>query len=133
MNETSIAESIRDALVDRADIELAYLFGSCAQGSETPQSDVDVAAAAAGPMDAFSKTTAINAIAMATGRPVDLVDMHTAGPLALTKVLTTGECVIKRDPALLARFLTKMWYMNADFMPLVRMIHDTRRKRFLHG
>ena len=133
MSETMIATSVRDALGKRPDIELAYLFGSFAQGLARPQSDVDVAVAAANPINAPVRIELIDTISTATGRGVDLVDLHRAGPLILTRVLTTGQCLIKRNPALLARLITKMWYLNADFMPLVRMIQDARRRRFLHG
>ena len=51
----------------------------------------------------------------------------------LTQALTRGKRIVKRDSGVLARLLVKMWYLNADLMPLVRMIQDTRRKRFLHG
>lgn len=64
---------------------------------------------------------------------MDLVDLHTAGPVILTQALTRGACLVKRDPVLLARLIVRMWYLNEDFLPLVRMIQDARRRRFLHG
>ena len=54
-------------------------------------------------------------------------------PLVLTQALTRGRRIVKWDSGVLARLLVKMWYLNADLMPLVRMIQDTRRQRFLHG
>ena len=132
------------ALTGRPEVKVAYVFGSLAptvrpDATEEPlhpqrsDSDVDVAVAAAAPMDASLRLALMDDVAMATGRPVDLIDLHTAGPLVLTRALTTGQCVLKRDPTLLARLIQKMWYLNADFMPLVRMIQDNRRQRFLHG
>ena len=61
------------------------------------------------------------------------MDLHEAGPLLLSEALTTGKALLRRDPNLLARLLVKMWYLNEDFMPLVRRIQDARRQRFLHG
>ena len=137
------------ALTRRPEVMVAYVFGSLApavrphatveprlpDGQPPPRSDsdIDVAVAATAPMDASFRLALMDDIAMATGRPVDLIDLHTAGPLVLTRALTTGQCVVKRDPTLLARLIQKMWYLNADFMPLVRMIQDQRRCRFLHG
>ena len=137
------------ALTRRPEVKVAYVFGSLAptvrpdateepphpdgRHPQRPDSDVDVAVAAAAPMDASLRLALTDDVAMATGRPVDLIDLHTAGPLVLTRALTTGQCVLKRDPTLLARLIQKMWYLNADFMPLVRMIQDNRRRRFLHG
>ena len=74
-----------------------------------------------------------DAIANAEGRPVDLVDLQRAGPRLLTQSLTRGKRIVKRDSGVLARLLVKMWYLNADLMPLVRMIQDMRLKRFLRG
>ena len=99
----------------------------------TNSSDIDVAIAARAPIDPQRRLALIDAIASIAGRPVDLVDLHRAGPLVLTQALTRGKRIIKRDPNVLARLLVKMWYLNADLMPLVRMIQDTRRRRFLHG
>ncbi len=133
MEDAGTLNSVRDALRRQPDIELACVFGSFAEGRQTPESDIDVAIAAREPIDAQRRLALNDAIANAAGRPVDLVDLHRAGPLVLTQALTRGKRIIKRDSGVLAHLLVKMWSLNADLMPLVRMIQDTRRKRFLHG
>ena len=133
MEEARILSSVRDVLLRQPDIEFACVFGSFAQGRQTPASDIDVAVAAQAPIDPDRRLALNDEVASATGRPVDLVDLHRAGPLLLTQALTKGKRVVKRDSRVLARLLVKMWYLDADLMPLVRMIQDTRRKRFLHG
>ena len=133
MEDARILSSVRDVLLRQPDIEFACVFGSFAQGRQTPTSDIDVAVAAQAPIDLDRRLALNDEVASATGRPVDLVDLHRAGPLLLTQALTKGKRVVKRDSRVLARLLVKMWYLNADLMPLVRMIQDTRRKRFLHG
>ena len=133
MEDARILSSVRDVLLRQPDIELACVFGSFAQGRQTPASDIDVAVAAQAPIDPDRRLALNDEVASAAGRPVDLVDLHRAGPLLLTQALTRGKRVVKRDSRVLARLLVKMWYLNADLMPLVRMIQDTRRKRFLHG
>ena len=133
MEEARILSSVRDVLLRQPDIEFACVFGSFAQGRQTPASDIDVAVAAQAPIDPDRRLALNDEVASAAGRPVDLVDLHRAGPLLLTQALTKGKRVVKRDSRVLARLLVKMWYLNADLMPLVRMIQDTRRKRFLHG
>ena len=133
MDDTGTLNSVRDVLLRHPDIEFACIFGSFAEGRQTPASDIDVAFAAREPIGAQRRLALTDAIASAAGRPVDLVDLHRAGPLVLTQALTKGKRIIKRDSNVLARLLVKMWYLNADLMPLVRMIQDTRRKRFLHG
>ena len=133
MEDAGTLNSVRDVLLRQPDIELACVFGSFAEGRQTPTSDIDVAVAAREPIDSQRRLALNDAIANAAGRPVDLVDLQRAGPLVLTQALTRGKHIVKRDSGVLARLLVKMWYLNADLMPLVRMIQDTRRKRFLHG
>ena len=133
MEDAGTLNAVRDVLLRQPDIELACVFGSFAEDRSTSTSDIDVAVAAQEPMDPQRRLALYDAIASAARRPVDLVDLHRAGPLVLTQALTRGKRIVKRDPGVLARLLVKMWYLNADLMPLVRMIHDTRRKRFLHG
>ena len=133
MEDAGTLNAVRDVLLKQPDIELACVFGSFAEDRPTSTSDIDVAVAAQEPMDPQRRLALYDAIASAARRPVDLVDLHRAGPLVLTQALTRGKRIVKRDPGVLARLLVKMWYLNADLMPLVRMIHDTRRKRFLHG
>lgn len=133
MEDAGTLDVVRDVLLRQPDIELALVFGSLAQGRQTRASDIDVAVAAREPIDSQRRLALTDAIASAAGRPVDLVDLHRAGPLVLTQALTRGKRILKRDSNVLARLLVKMWYLNADLMPLVRMIQDTRRKRFLHG
>ena len=133
MEDTDTLNSVRDVLARQPDIEFACIFGSFADGRQTHASDIDVAVAAQGPIGPQRRMELVDAIANATRRPVDLVDLHRAGPLLLTQALTRGRRIVKRDSGVLARLLVKMWYLNADVMPFVRMIQDTRRKRFLHG
>ena len=133
MEDAGTLNSVRDVLLRQPDIELACIFGSFAEGRQTPASDIDVAIAAREPIDSQRRLALNDAVANAVGRPVDLVDLQRAGPLVLTQALTRGKRIVKRDSGVLARLLVKMWYLNADLMPLVRMIQDTRRERFLHG
>ena len=133
MEDAETLSVVRDVLLRQPDIELACVFGSFAEARQTSTSDIDVAVAAQEPIGPQRRLALYDAIASAARRPVDLVDLHRAGPLILTQALTRGKRIVKRDPGVLARLLVKMWYLNADLMPLVRMIHDTRRKRFLHG
>ena len=133
MEDAETLSAVRDVLLRQPDIELACVFGSFAEARQTSTSDIDVAVAAQEPIGPQRRLALYDAIASAARRPVDLVDLHRAGPLVLTQALTRGKRIVKRDPGVLARLLVKMWYLNADLMPLVRMIHDTRRKRFLHG
>lgn len=133
MGECREIAAVRSVLASSEDIELGLVFGSFAQGRETSRSDIDVGVAASRPMTAIQRMNLLDALADATGRTVDLVDLRLAGPVLLTQALTKGVYLLRRRPATLAELMIKMWNLNADFMPLVQRIQSIRRKRFLHG
>lgn len=72
----------------------------------------------------------ISDLAMATGRPVDLIDLAAAGEPLLGQILAHGVRVLgdsTRHGALLSRHLTDV----ADFVPLQQRIFDERRRRWI--
>ena len=133
MEERREIVAVRNVLASHEDIELGFVFGSFAQGTETARSDIDVGVAASRPLTTSQRLDLLDALADSTGRTVDLVDLRLAGPLLLTEALTKGVCLIRRRPATLAELMVKMWGLNADYMPLVQRIQSIRRERFLHG
>ena len=126
MEDAGTLNSVRDVLLRQPDIEFACVFGSFADGRQTPASDIDVAVAARTPIEAQRRLELIDAIASAIGRPVDLVDLHRAGPLADAgadqgKASSSGT-VCSRD-------LVKMWKCRRD------AAHDSghQAQAVLHG
>jgi predicted nucleotidyltransferase len=80
-------DAIRQVLVARADVRLAYVFGSTVRGQARASSDVDVAVLfepEPGPRDLDSLTTDLQ---MAAGRAVDLVVLNTAPPLLAHRII----------------------------------------------
>jgi len=69
-------------------VQLAVLFGSMASGSETPDSDIDIAVQMPRPMSAAERIALTEAIALASKRPVDLVDLRTVGQPPLRCLLS---------------------------------------------
>lgn len=67
-------------------IKLAILFGSFAFGVATEDSDVDIAVLADARLTKAERMELITSIGKALGRPVDLVDMRTAGVAVLGEV-----------------------------------------------
>ena len=104
------------------DIGVAFLFGSTGSGTQKVDSDLDVGVAGPAPLSPEKKFALIEELGHASGRPVDLIDLRTAGPVILTRVLTQGVCIFKKDTDLYAHLLKKMWYANADLMPNIEMI-----------
>jgi uncharacterized protein len=72
-------------------LELAVVFGSVAQGNARFDSDLDIAVRYAAPLNADEKLTLFRALGAASGRPVDLIDLRTAGPIVARQALTRGK------------------------------------------
>jgi len=120
---------IEQVLAQNPDIELAYVFGSVARGEAGADSDLDLAVRMSEPLDAERKINLIEELASATGRPVDLVDLHTVGEPLLGQVLS-GERLIG-TPEQHAALMTRHLLDDADFMPYVRRLQAERRARWM--
>lgn len=120
-------------LAAEGDLAVAFVFGSFARERMRDDSDLDVAVAGWQPLTPQRKLALIDALALAFGRPVDLVDLQAAGPLVFRQALTTGVCVLKRDTRLYAELLRRLWYDHADLLPMHDLILRLRRERFVRG
>lgn len=118
---------IRATLEQHGNIRLAILFGSFASGRATPQSDVDVAILADNPIDAGFRMALIDELAVAAGRPVDLIDLCTVGEPLLGQILKHGVRLFGRD-ADYAELIKRHVFEEADFMPYRRRILAERRR-----
>ncbi len=118
---------IRAILERHGNIRLAILFGSLASGRATPQSDADVAILANTMVDAGFRMTLIDELAVALGRPVDLVDLRTAGEPLLGEILKHGVRLFGSDRDY-AELIKRHVFEEADFMPYRRRILAERRR-----
>ncbi len=123
-------ERIRSVLQRHGGIRLAILFGSLATGRATARSDVDLAVLAEGPLDAESRIALIDALALATGRPVDLVDLRVVGEPLLGQVLEHGVRLLGSDHDY-AELIKRHLFDEADFMPYRRRILAERRQAWI--
>jgi len=128
-----LIEKVVTTLEGHDSIRVAFLFGSTASGADRKDSDLDVGVASHGELSAAQKLSLMDDLAVATGRPVDLVDLWSASPVILAQVMTNGSCIIKKDTALFAALLKKLWYNQADLMPNIDLILRKRREKFLRG
>lgn len=119
------------ALARHPRIDLAILFGSLAQGSARPDSDLDLAVWAEAPLTADEKYDLIGDLGEALGRPVDLVDLATAGEPLLGEILK-GQRLIGSDERH-ARLITRHLIDTADFLPLRERILKERRQAWIGG
>ncbi len=111
-------------------MRLAILFGSRATGAARADSDVDVAAQMAAPLSAEERIALIEALAAATGLPVDLVDLKQVGEPLLGQILKNGIRLIGSDEDY-AALLTRHLFDAADFLPYRNRILAERRRAWI--
>lgn len=126
----ALSERLRKVLEQQPGIRQALLLGSLASGRAHAGSDLDLAVEAVRPLTASDKANLIAALAAATGRPVDLVDLKTAGEPLLGQILKNGVRILGStddQAALLYRHLLD----HADFQPCVNRILRERRQAWI--
>ncbi|HYW93613.1 MAG TPA: nucleotidyltransferase domain-containing protein [Gammaproteobacteria bacterium] len=105
-----------------APVVCAYLFGSYATFRATRDSDVDVAVlldgTAAGSIDALSRLRGV--LERALGLEVDLVDMRTAPPDLVHRILRDGRILVDRDPRQRIAFEVQARNEYFDLLPYLR-------------
>jgi uncharacterized protein len=113
-------------------LELAVVFGSLAHGNARADSDLDIAVRFSRALNAEEKTTLIQALANATGRPVDLIDLRVAGPIVARQALTEGVRIFGTDEHWATQVSrTLVDYM--DFAPLVDRVLRERRESWIRA
>jgi uncharacterized protein len=128
-----LKETLRKIVSRFPDVRLCILFGSAASGAMSDGSDLDIAVAAPQPLSAEMRLALMEAIATATGRVIDLIDlMAVSGPI-LRQILSKGMIVQNRDKTLYASLISRMLFNQADMMPYYERTLRERRERFFHG
>lgn len=125
MNRHELTQALRTLLETHGGIQLAILFGSLASNTERTDSDIDIAVQASQPLAIEARMQLIEKIAGLTGRPVDLIDLRTAGEPLLGEILR-GQRLLGSDEHH-ARLLTRHLLDAADFLPLQQRILKERR------
>lgn len=126
----AMAADIKDVLAQFPQLVLALVFGSVALGQERPDSDLDIAVAAAQPLTAAEHIAIINALAARTGRPIDLIDLNTVGLPLQGQIVRHGRRLLGTDTAY-AQMLSRYLIDAADFMPLHNRILAERRTAWI--
>jgi len=112
-------------------VTLAILFGSLAEGAARFESDLDLAVAGTAPLDRKVRIRMVEDLAVAFGRPVDLIDLNCLhGPL-LHRVLTQGLLILCKDRTQYAELIQRMLAEEADVMPYYRRILAARRNAWI--
>lgn len=125
----SIEQTIA-ALARHPDIELAIVFGSVARGETQRDSDLDIAIRKGAPLDVAEKMQLTTELAAITGRPVDLIDLHTVGEPLLGHILKHGR-MIRGDTAGMAELMQRHVYAMEDFISYVERTLAERRHAWI--
>ena len=118
-------------LAEQPDIQLAIVFGSLTSGRLRADSDVDVAVLADEPLSQERKARLIELLAQTSARPVDLVDLRSAGVPIMRSALLGGRRLLCRDKAAYASLLSRMLSDSADFLPYRERLLRQRRDAWI--
>lgn len=121
-------QNILAALEKHPEISLAYVFGSIAKGKAKPDSDLDIAVQSDKALTTEQHISLIEDLALATGRPIDLIDLKTAGEPLLGEILQ-GIRLIGSD-ANHAELIKRHLFDSADFLPYVERMLTERRAQW---
>jgi len=128
---TAIHTAITEILARYPSIVIAILFGSLAAGRAHRESDLDLAIESDAPITPELRIQLIDDLAVALGRPVDLIDLaNTHNPL-LQQILVHGRLLICHDRTGYAELIRRVAYEEADVMPYYRRILAERREAWI--
>jgi len=128
-NDTLIRQ-LRQLLAGQDDIRLSVVFSSVAGGSQTPESDLDIAVLSDGPLTSRRRQALIESLARVCQRPVDLIDLSTAGEPLLGQILQQGQRLTGTDSSW-ATLVTRHLFNAADFLPYRNRMLKERRDAWL--
>lgn len=130
-HQRSIIAQITDYLAAQSDVRLGLLFGSLASGQTDPNSDVDIAILGDHPLAIERRIDFIEHLACLTGRAVDLVDLATAGVIAVRSAVLGGRVLYSRDDTAYPALITRMLLDTADFLPYRERLLQQRRDAWI--
>jgi predicted nucleotidyltransferase len=130
-DDALIIEFLRGALPD---VVAIYRFGSTATGQAVRDSDVDIAALPALPLEPAFRWDLQERLAMALRRPVDLVDLLQASTVMRMQVLESAILLFDHDTPARLRFETAACSGYARLNEERRAILDqVRREGTVYG
>ena len=122
---------VKKVLKRFATIDLAIVFGSVAKNQASAESDLDIAISAQTPLSVEMKIKLISALAEATGRPIDFVDLKEVGEPLLGQIVQHGQMIIG-SPTQKAALLSKHLMDAADFSPYQTRVLAERRNAWIN-
>jgi predicted nucleotidyltransferase len=111
-------------------ITLALLFGSVATGRHRADSDLDIAVSARFPLSQDEKIALVSALAVCTGRAIDLIDLNTVTEPLLGQIVQHGRRILGSD-TLFGQLINRHLLEQADFMPYRARLLAERREAWI--
>lgn len=127
---SAAADQVTRVLQQRSDIRLAILFGSVAQGTARPDSDLDLAIAGTPRLDATARLGLLTELAEIIGRPIDLIDLDLAGEPLLGCILLGGKRLLGSDEEY-AALIRRHVFDRTDFLPYRERLLEERAKQWI--
>lgn len=121
-------EDVLEVLRDDDRVRLVYGFGSFVQGVVGPLSDLDLAVLLERRLD-WDAERNLRARLAAVSPRVDLVILNEAPPVLRYEILTTGRCLLARDPDEQAEFEITSLSRFLDFQPVRRVQQQYLQER----
>lgn len=121
-------QNILSVLEKYPEINAAYIFGSVAKGTARPNSDLDIAVQSEKALTTEQHISLVEDLALATGRPIDLIDLKTAGEPLLGEILQ-GKKLLGSDSNH-AELIKRHLFDSADFLPYVERMLAERRAQW---
>lgn len=128
--DSTLAAQVQQALARFEGIELAIVFGSATTGQLRFESDLDIAVKFKHAMGVEEKIAMIEALALQTGRPIDLIDLYDPPEPLLGQILKHGYRLIGTNTEY-AKLVSRHLVEQADFMPLVNRMLKERREAWI--
>lgn len=128
-----IMDLLRRFFGDRADVEVAYFFGSRARGEASLASDTDVAVlfneSSGDPAELSAHL--METIARETGQNpgVDVVDLDRTSPVLAHRVVREGRLILSRCESRRVGFEVAALRRYVDTAPLRRIFHEAQSRR----
>lgn len=90
-------EKIKEFLLSKLNCEAIILFGSFARGTQTAESDIDIAVKVKEKIDKKEIFKLSNELADLTGREIDLIDLDNIGDTFRYEILVNGKTLFCED------------------------------------
>ncbi len=123
-----MVEKLKAFFGNRDDVKFAVIYGSAAKNHLKDYSDVDIAIASDEEYEVEQLVEISDSLEAICGRPIDLVDIRTAGSTLVQEILSDGV-ILRNDPDIHARLTKLMWYDESVVGHEARNIARPKRRR----